>query len=233
MKLLLTLLLFLTSLFSETKQVVFVLADNFNSTTAKLVQYEKLDGKFKQVSKPIKVNIGQNGLGWGLSNYEFKKATNEPLKKEGDKKAVAGIFDLTKIYTYHNSLQTKMPYEKSTQNHICVDDTNSNMYNKVVKTKNKKNFKSFENMLLKNETYEYVIFVKHNENQIKKSGSCIFLHVENPKKKETSGCTSMKKNQIEKLVKWLDIKKEPILIQLPKKACLGMKNAYPLLDCEI
>lgn len=182
MRLILLSLFFATSLFSQTKQVIFVLADSFNSQTAKLIRYEKIKQNFKQISSPIEVNIGLKGLAWSTSNYKFKISKNEPKKIEGDKKTPAGVFNLSKVFTYHDKINTKMPYEKVTKNHICVDDTNSNMYNKVIKTKNKENYRSFENMLLKNETYEYVVLVDHNQEAKKGFGSCIFLHVENPKK---------------------------------------------------
>ncbi|GGD41616.1 hypothetical protein GCM10012288_14740 [Malaciobacter pacificus] len=233
MKLLFLLSIFFTSIFAETKQVIFVLADDFQSQRASLVQYEKIDGKFKQVSKVIKVNIGENGLAWGESNYNLEVNSIDPVKVEGDKKAVAGIFDLTKIYTYHNFVYTNMPYEKSTENHICVDDSKSNNYNKIIKTKNKQNYNSYENMLLKNETYEYVIVVEHNKMQKYNLGSCIFLHVENPKKKYTSGCTSMKKERIKSIIKWLDISKFPILIQLPRKECSRYQKKYSFINCDI
>lgn len=233
MKLLFLLSVLFTFLFAQPKQVIFVLADNFASQRASLIQYEKINGKFKEVSKVIKVNIGKNGLGWGKSDYNFDINHTEPIKVEGDKKAVAGIFDLTKIYTYHDFISTKMPYEKSTKNHICVDDTKSNNYNKIIKTKNKQNYNSYEKMLLKNETYEYVVVVEHNKKQASNFGSCIFLHVENPKKNETSGCTSMNKESIKSIVKWLDINKQPILIQLPRKACPSYKKEYPFLNCNI
>mgnify|MGYP005985457319 CR=1 FL=1 len=228
------LLLTLTSLsFSQSKQIVFVLADSFDSTSAKLVRYEKVGDIYLQISKPINVNLGKKGLAWGLSDYKFKKPSFTPIKQEGDKKAVVGVFALSKIYTYHDFIKTKMPYEKSTNQHICIDDTKSNNYNKIIKTKNKKKYSSFENMLLKNETYEYVIVVQHNKKQVEKSGSCIFLHVQNPQKKQTSGCTSMKKNHMIKIVQWLDINKEPILIQTPKKACFSFKKEYPFINCNL
>lgn len=209
------LIFFFSNLYSQNQQVIFVLAPKLNSQTAKLVLYENE----KQISKPITVNIGENGLSLN--------------KKEGDKKSPIGIFNLEKIYTYHEKIDTKMPYKKSTKNHICIDDINSKDYNKILEVNDKIKYKSYEKMLLKNITYEYVITVDYNSKNVKNVGSCIFLHVENPKKKFTSGCTSMKKDDIKNIVSWLDKNKKPILIQIPKDNCSKLKRNYPFLDCSL
>lgn len=232
MKIYIYLLIFSSYLFSSS-QIVFVLANTNKSQKAKLITYEKINNHFKQISKPIDVNIGQNGLAWGISDLFILDKKQLNLKVEGDKKAVKGVYKLSKVYGYSKNVDTKMPYIQSSKNLICVDDISSSNYNKIVKTNNKKEYNSYENMLLSNETYEYLIKVEHNEKALKSKGSCIFLHVENPKKKQTSGCTSMKINQIKKLISWLDIKKEPILIQVDKFSCLTMKKKYPFLNCKI
>ena len=157
MKLLFYLLLLASKTLFSYEQVVFVLANNMNSTEAKLIRYEKIDNKFIEVSKPILVNLGKHGLAW---NYEEK--SESLFKKEGDKKAPAGSFKLSQVFGYEKHVFTKMPYTKSTKNHICVDDSTSNFYNQIIKTKNKKQFKSYENMILSNDTYKYVVVIDYN-----------------------------------------------------------------------
>lgn len=232
MKRLFFLLLFPFYLYAS-QQVVFVLANEFSSQKAKLVRYEKIGNFYKKVSNAVNVNLGLNGLAWGVSDFNFDIRNNKNIKKEGDKKAVAGVFKLSKIYTYKKKLKTKMPFVNSTKNHICVDDTSSSYYNQIIKTKNKSKFKSYENMLLSNDTYKYVIKVEHNPKNEKAKGSCIFLHIENPKKIQTSGCTSMKELEIKEIISWLEIKKEPILIQIPKSACKKYQETYPFIECDL
>ena len=229
MKILLILSFLLTTLFSNSQQILLVISKDFNNQTAILTRYEDT----KQISEPIEVNIGQNGLGWGLSKFTNFKTNNEPIKKEGDKKSVAGIFQLSEIYTYHKNIDTKMPYHTVNKDYICIDDTKNKNYNKIVEIKDKSEYFSFEKMLLTNETYEYVIKVEHNSNGIKNAGSCIFIHVVNPIKKQTTGCTSISKDKLLEIIKWLDIKKNPILIQIPISKCNEIKKRYPFLHCEI
>lgn len=226
-KLLLILILFFTNSYSS--QIIFVVSKDFNSQKAKLIRYENQ----KQISNPIVVNIGQNGLGWGNGSLIDFNTTNEPMKKEGDKKAVAGIFKLSQIYSYHKNINTKMPYITVTKDYICVDDVNSADYNKILEVDDKSKYSSIEKMLLSNETYEYVIKVDYNLDGIKNAGSCIFIHVVNPKKSETTGCTSMEKEKLIEIINWLDIKKEPILIQIPISRCNEIKKVYPFLSCNI
>lgn len=215
------------------EQVIFVLSPSFSSQKAKLITYEKVGDTFIQKTKAINVNLGKNGLAWGDSSYKSYKKQNQIIKKEGDKKAVAGVFDLSMIYTYEKSINTKMPFIQSTSNHICVDDITSNKYNQIIYTKNKNNYRTYENMLLSNDTYKYLIKVEHNSKNIKSLGSCIFLHIENKKKIYTSGCTSMKEESIKDIIAWLDIKKRPILIQIPKSSCKQVQKDFSFIDCGI
>jgi D-alanyl-D-alanine dipeptidase len=62
--------------------------------------------------------------------------------------------------------------------------------------------------------YKYGIVVGHNhideEGAIKGAGSCIFIHI---KDVPTAGCTVMNEHQIQTVLRWLDPKAEPLLIQ--------------------
>lgn len=227
------LFLALLSSISAYEQVVFVLSPSFSSQKAKLITYEKVNDTFIQKTKAINVNLGKYGLAWGTSKYKSYKKQNQIIKKEGDKKAVAGVFDLSLVYTYKKSIDTSMPFIQSTSNHICVDDITSNKYNQIIYTKNKNKYKSYENMLLSNDTYSYVLKVEHNSENKKSLGSCIFLHVENPKKIYTSGCTSMKKENLKEIISWLDIKKKPILIQIEKSSCVEVQKDFSFIDCNL
>ena len=65
------------------------------------------------------------------------------------------------------------------------------------------------------EYYKYGIVVDHNgisegEKSAKGAGSCIFLHI---KDIPTAGCTVMSEAQIKEIMKWLDAKKNPLLVQ--------------------
>ena len=197
--------------FLYAKQIVLVVADDINSTTAKLECYE--DGK--QIFSDIKVNLGKNGLGWGVDTKSLPHNNDSIKKYEGDKRAPLGVFELTDIFGYSYKSNYKMPYLHTSQNLICVDDSNSLFYNTIIESN--KNEKSFEYMKRDDELYKLGIVVGYNQNRVKQRGSCIFLHIQRGDSIPTVGCTSMSYQNLKKIAKWLDKTKHPMLIQITKE----------------
>ena len=210
------------SLFSS-EQIILVVSDDFNSSKAKLECFE--DGK--KVFDTISVNLGKKGLGWGIGEYELKHNASDPIKHEGDKKAPAGIFKLTDTFGYNASLNPQMPYLFASKDLICVDDSESNLYNQIITAHGDE--KSFEHMKRKDHQYEIGVVVAHNTQALKQRGSCIFLHVEKSPESGTAGCTSMSYKDLAKIINWLDKTKEPILIQIPKSYTQEVLDLYPEL----
>ncbi|MDA3909038.1 MAG: L,D-transpeptidase family protein [Sulfurimonas sp.] len=217
-------LLFLQNSLFSSQQIILVVSDDFNTSRAKLSCYED----DKKVLKTIDVNIGKNGLGWGIGEFNFKQKKNEPLKKEGDKKAPAGIFKLSSTFGYDKKQSFNLKYLHLSKRLICIDDSDSKHYNKIIEMPKVKP-KSFEQMRRDDKQYELGVFVLHNKNQVKQAGSCIFLHVQKSKKASTAGCTSMSLNEMKKIVSWLDGRKNPILIQIPNSSLGEVKELYPNL----
>jgi len=206
------------------EQIILVVSNSLNSQKAILSSFE--DGK--KVFEPFEVNIGKNGLGWGIGNIKLAHESSQAIKHEGDKKAPVGIFSLESIFGYKKDLNLKMPYLHATKELICVDDSNSNYYNQIINIEKEKP-NSFEYMKRDDNQYELGVVVAHNKNQIKKRGSCIFLHVQKSEDAPTAGCTSMSLQNITKIVNWLDRSKKPILIQIPKSELNQILKLYPEL----
>ena len=213
---------FSTMLFSS-QQILLVVADDFNASDALLSCFE---GQ-KRVCKDIKVNLGKNGLGWGIGIKNIPHASTEPIKHEGDKRAPAGIFQLKSTFGYETKNISKMPYLYADKNLICVDDGSSAFYNQIIEANG--NEKSFEYMKRKDEQYRYGVVVAHNPNAVPNRGSCIFLHIQKEKNHPTVGCTSMEEKDLKKIIKWLDKKKNPLLIQIPQKYLKELTQIYPEL----
>lgn len=216
--------LILQNFLYSSQQIILVVSQDFKSSKAKLSCYE---GN-KKVLKTIDVNIGAKGLGWGIGEIKLKQNKNEPTKKEGDKKAPAGIFKLTSTFGYAKNETFDLNYIHLSKKIICIDDSNSKDYNKIVYIpKVKPN--SFEQMKRDDKQYELGVVVSHNKNQIKQAGSCIFLHVQKSEGASTAGCTSMTLNQMREINAWLDGSKNPILIQVPKSSLNEIKELFPTL----
>ncbi len=210
-------------LLHSSQQVVLVVADNINSSQAKLECYD--DSKL--VFPAIHVNLGTKGLGWGLGNIQLLRNDYYPLKIEGDRRAPIGVFQLTHIFGYSKNSSFKLPYLYTSEDLICVDDSGSDFYNQIIQAHG--NEKSFEFMKRQDGQYELGIVVAHNKEGIKSRGSCIFLHVQKDTNASTAGCTSMELKDLKKIVNWLDREKNPLLIQIPKSLSSEVLKKYPQL----
>ncbi len=197
--------------FLYANQIVLVLSDDFNATKAKLFAFENGRILFANIA----VNLGRNGLAWDKEDKIFLHVGDQPYKQEGDGKSPAGVFSLVSSFGYEHQ-QFSLPYAVSTAQDICVDDSNTSLYNSIVKMPQKQP-KSFEYMRRHDEQYRLGIVVDYNPLKIGQRGSCIFLHVEKEPDHPTAGCTSMRYEDLEKLLHWLDMRKEPLLIQITKE----------------
>ncbi len=207
----------------SSQQIILVVAKDFNSSKAFLECYENK----KSVCGTLEVNLGKNGLGWGLSEITLQQKPNEPKKQEGDKKAPAGIFHLTSVFGDAAELSLSMPYIYN-KNMICVDDSNSNDYNKIIPMPINKP-ESFEKMSRDDHQYELGVVVAHNTRGVKNAGSCIFLHIAKSQDAPTAGCTSMTFKEIQHIVQWLDQGKNPLLVQIPRSSAKEVKKLFPQL----
>jgi len=203
--------------FFNSSQLIVVTSNSWNSNSARLFRFEKVNGKWVMVAKPIYVKIGRNGMAWGKGVYTAYKG-GEPIKREGDGRAPAGIFRLPFIFG-SSKANFNYPYLQVSRYHRCVDDYRSKYYNQIIDSrKTRRDYRSFENMVLRSGLYRYGVFVAHNPNRVAKAGSCIFLHIKSPSNRATSGCTAMRADELLGILKWLKRDKNPLLIQAPREA---------------
>lgn len=157
--------------------------------------------------------VGRNGLAWG----DDKKPDH---KVEGDGKAPAGIFNLSYAFGYaqpDSAQWIQLPYVQAHDQLVCVDDSSSRFYNQMVSedTISERDWSSAEKMLIDHQ-YEWGVVVDFNRPKATPGrGSCIFLHVWKEPGHPTSGCTAMSEGDLLQLLRWLDPKKGPLLVQYP------------------
>lgn len=196
----------------DTKQLIVVSTKNWSTPNGILQRYEKTD-KWHKIGKAINIKLGRNGLGWGIGLHTIPQDA-KIIKKEGDGKAPAGIFELKQAFGYA-PFNINYPYKVYKETDHCVDDVNSKFYNKIVDSnKVTIDYKSKEHMKFPKNYYKYGVVVNHNhidEAGAKKgAGSCIFMHI---KSVPTAGCTVMSEDQMKEIIKWLDVKNHPLLVQ--------------------
>jgi D-alanyl-D-alanine dipeptidase len=229
-KILLIVMLLVVSLsaktFSDTKQLIVVTTQGWNDNSGVLQRYERAEGKWHKVGKSVAVKLGRNGLGWGRGLHTIPKGATY-IKKEGDGRAPAGIFSLKQAFGYA-PFDVSYPYRVYKETDHCVDDVHSKLYNKIVdSTKVKVDYRSKEHMKFPKNYYKYGIVVNHNHideaGAIPGAGSCIFIHI---KDVPTAGCTVMPEAKMKEIIRWLDEKKHPLLVQGPRRAVKTLLNLF-------
>jgi L,D-peptidoglycan transpeptidase YkuD (ErfK/YbiS/YcfS/YnhG family) len=199
------------------QQRIVVLTPKWDSTVGYMHCLEKVDNRWVLAKKPIPVSVGKNGMAWGLGLHE--PTANGPIKQEGDMRAPAGIFSLSTVFG-DSPVEIAFPYLLVDDELECVDDPSSKYYNQFVKGSQKdKDWNSSEKMLMPDGIYSRGIVVEHNTHPpIPGKGSCIFIHKWRAKDGPTAGCTALSEENLHALIEWLDIKKNPLLIQVPLEA---------------
>ncbi len=228
----------LAKMLAQSQQLILVTTKDWNAVDGELRSYERTsDGKsWKLKSEKFAVVVGRNGMAWGKGLHGEPMVlanSGDPIKKEGDGRAPAGIFNLSSAFGYaqQQNAKVKLPYLQATAMSECVDDTRSGYYNRLVERNRiaSPDWKSSEQMRRNDELYRWGVVVDHNTDKPEAgAGSCIFLHIWERAGKGTAGCTAMEPERIEKLLSWLDSKKNPVLVQLPQAAFERLRDSLGL-----
>ena len=218
---------------ARSRQLILVTTRDWDAVEGTLRRFERKNEKaeWQVVGAAIPVVVGRGGMGWGAG---LNAQTGEgPLKKEGDGKAPAGVFKLGPAFGFDTTAEAswlRMPYTPLTPTVECVDDVGSRRYNLIVDRDavGDVDWKSSEHMRSV-EGYRWGVVVEHNSNpSVAGRGSCIFLHVWAGPEKGTAGCTAMTQPNLEELMRWLDSKKRPLLVQLPEAESARLRAAWRL-----
>lgn len=210
----------------DARQIVVVTTADWNSVSGTLQRFERNGShdKWIAVGQPFPIVVGKTGLAWGdglIINERLGADAGDPIKREGDGKAPAGVFSLGTAFGYEPQLLagSRMSYTHLTSSVECVDDVKSQHYNRIVDRRNisAPDWSSSEQMLRDDELYHWGVAVNHNANPTRLGGgSCIFLHIWRGAGQGTVGCTAMPKDDIQQLIVWFDPAKSPLLVQMPR-----------------
>jgi D-alanyl-D-alanine dipeptidase len=128
---------------AHSTQMIVVTTSNWDAVEGRLQRFERASthAAWRQAGEPIAIVVGKNGLGWGigLAGADASvRVAQEPVKREGDGKSPAGIFDLGTAFGYAQQPLPglKLPYLTLTPSIECVDDTSSKYYNRIVDRSN-------------------------------------------------------------------------------------------------
>ena len=231
--------------FAGSTQLIVVTTSNWDAVQGQLQRFERTTARkrWRPVGEPIPIVVGRNGLGWGIglaaASDPNLRVSSDPVKKEGDGKSPAGIFDLGTVFGY--SAQPlpglNVPYLALTESIECVDDVNSKYYNRIVdRSAVAADWNSSEHMRDTGESYRWGIVVDFNGTAATRNqnppqpggGSCVFLHIWHDQNPGTAGCTAMTQTDLETLLTWLDPRQRPLLLQLPVPAYRRLTHHWHL-----
>ena len=212
-------------------QLMVVITDGWDSLRGTLYCYSKQHRHWKlKFSNAVVVGSTGLGIGDGIISLPFQSG---PVKKEGDKRSPAGIFTIGTAFGYadkKDALWIKNRYIKATDTLICVDDAHSARYNTLVNNNAAtSDYNSFEYMHRKDDYYKWGLFINHNSNPaVPGTGSCIFMHIWENEHVGTVGCTAMQEENLLRVLHWINARKNPLLVQLPKAEYALLRQWYHL-----
>jgi D-alanyl-D-alanine dipeptidase len=206
---------------AEAKQLVLVVTPGWNAITGTMRRFSRADrtARWQQEGAEVPIVVGRTGLAWDA--HVANGFTGGPRKREGDGRAPAGIFPLEQAFGFAPPAEAgwiHMPYMQLTSGTECVDDTASVHYNQVVDRGSvpRVDWSSSERMREVGQ-YRMGVVVGYNAHPVRRgAGSCIFLHIWGGPRSPTVGCTAFDPQQLETLLRWLDAKEHPVMVQLPK-----------------
>jgi D-alanyl-D-alanine dipeptidase len=218
----------------DSRQVIVVTSPSWDSIDGEMRRFERdsTTVSWRAVSEPVPVVLGRTGLAWGTGAMALP--TTPPQKHEGDGKSPAGVFTLGYAFGFDDSADTKMPYKKLRDTTECVDDVNSPYYNEVVDRDpaGPATWTSSEKMRTI-DVYQRGALVNHNIPPKAGGGSCIFLHVWSGASKPTAGCTAMRREDLDALLRWVDPAAKPLIVQLPAGEYSRYINNWRLPDISL
>ena len=218
----------------RSRQLVVVITDDWSAVSGEMRCFERrrsTDG-WAEVLPTAEVVLGRNGLAWGLGLHSTRERPG-PAKQEGDGRAPAGAFRLVEAFGFATVAEARisgLPYRHLTDTLEGVDDPRSRHYNRLVDAESlsRRDWQSSERMRHVGERYRWGVVVAHNWNQVPGRGSCIFLHIWEGPKEGTAGCTAMPSAQMLKVIRWLERKKNPVLVQLPRSEYERLRAGWRL-----
>lgn len=208
---------------SRHRQLVVVVTDSWNDFRATLYRFGQAGEGWVRVGKGLSALVGERGLAWDPALPE--RNPGEPVKQEGDRRAPAGLFPLSRAMGFASisSAGVSLPYRSITPGTHCVDDTASRYYNRIVAeqdlpAKAGELWRSSERMWELPDVYRLLAVVDYNTLEPRPgAGSCIFLHVWRSDVTATSGCTALAASDLTELMQWLKPDAAPALVQLPRE----------------
>ena len=205
-----------------TTQVVVGLADGWSSTSVTLRRYQrKPGGAWEPVGAPWAGRLGGAGLIWGRGLNPTPHGAS--LKVEGDKRAPAGVFALGTACGYDREIvrHPEQAYFQITARDLWVEDAGSPHYNQHIRLEHAPRTPWEKKAQMRQGDYAHSLklFIRHNAppRVVPGGGSSIFFHIWRAGGTKASiGCTTMSEPKLRELIAWLNPRRVPVYVLLPR-----------------
>ena len=218
------------------EQLILVVTPDWDATEGKMQLFQRAEatGDWSAVGQAEAITVGRTGVAWGVGLHTAQ--AQGPQKKEGDGKAPAGVFTLGPAFGYAATLKTGLKYTPMSASHYCIDVSGSPLYNEIVDSREvgeaavKESTEPMRRDLHAkgDQRYKEGFVIQHNAANTQGAGSCIFAHLWKAPGEATAGCTAMAEPTMDHLLAWLDARKRPRLVQLPRAEYERLRQAWKL-----
>lgn len=187
----------------DAQQVISVTSSSWSSASATLEAFERdgPQGAWRRVAGPVAAYVGRNGF-----------ASD---KREGDGKTPVGVYGLSTAFGTAPDPGVHLPYRRTTQADVWVDDPASALYNTWQQNPPNGRWASAEPLYQPGPYHEAAV-VDYNAARTPGRGSAIFLHVSQGR--GTAGCASVTESVLLQLLRWLDPTRGPVIALGPVSA---------------
>lgn len=183
-------------------QIINVTASAEEPSKATITCYSRSDSRSPWIKEigPSPARIGRNGI--ALPND----------KKEGDGKTPSGLWPIGYAFGFASEapIKTRSPYRQLTSRDFWIDSTPSPLYNMWFSGEIPQvSHEALHNLPIR---YEVVLTTLYNTHPtIPAKGSAIFIHIWLSPSTPTSGCVSVSREDMLKILAWIDPTKSPML----------------------
>jgi L,D-peptidoglycan transpeptidase YkuD (ErfK/YbiS/YcfS/YnhG family) len=218
----------------STTQATVGLADGWGSTSVRLQRWERKAGSpWQPVGGAWQGRLGGAGLVWGRGLSPTPRGA--ALKVEGDKRAPAGVFGLGTACGYDRDIvrHAAMPYFQVTSRDLWFEDPDSPHYNRHLRLDRepRAGWEKKAQMRQGDYAHSLKLFIMHNAppRVVPGGGSSIFFHIWRAGGTKASiGCTTMDEPKLRELIAWLDPRRLPVYILLPRAEYEARRVAWGL-----
>lgn len=202
----------------QPQQLVVAIAPNANTFSGTLQLYTRnAQGTWVTDGEPWPVLFGKNGLAWGRGLHPAQPGLQ---KVERDGRSPAGRFAIGLALGNEPQLPPGShgwPFHAKTPNDAWIDDPALPNYNHLIQVpaENRPAWFDKQRLKLDDPAYHWLLLIEHNyPDSVPGAGSAIFFHVRRGEAVPTAGCTTMPREKLEHLLRWLRPETHPEFILL-------------------